>query len=110
MLLTAQDVAKRLRCSLRHVRKLTADGVLSKVPIGPKAIRIPLAEVEAFEVHGWQPGTTARDNSGSRSSSKRASGSTSGTLAALGSPRPKRGRTRGGEKSTTALTSTKDRI
>ena len=45
--LTAEDVAERLQCSARHVRRLIGDGRLRSVRVG-RLVRVAPADLEAY--------------------------------------------------------------
>ena len=49
MVFTPRQLATRWAVSERHVRNLIRDGKLRYFRVGGKLLRIPLAEVEAFE-------------------------------------------------------------
>lgn len=44
-LVTADDVAKKLSCTGRYVRKMAAEGIISSHKIGGKLVRFDLATV-----------------------------------------------------------------
>jgi excisionase family DNA binding protein len=52
---TPATLAKHWGCSERHIRNLIASGDLGHLKLGGKLIRIPIAEVSAYENRGWAP-------------------------------------------------------
>lgn len=56
---TADDLAKRWRCSVRHIYNMMEDGELRYFHAGGRLKRVPLMEVERWESGG---GITESDN------------------------------------------------
>jgi excisionase family DNA binding protein len=51
-LLSQDQAAAMLKCSVRTIRRLRSVGALADIVMGPSLVRIPLASIEDFKQHG----------------------------------------------------------